>query len=79
MHTVAQPPARLAALVILALCAAMALLTLVMASQIVGWGLRSPNPIRQVFGLYSALLCISNAWDILQLGRGAAATACAKK
>jgi hypothetical protein len=62
-HTKAQPvsystPARLA---LMAASIVMALLSITMASHLVGWGLRSPNPIRQLFSLYGGLLFISCA------------------
>lgn len=64
--SVCLAPARL---VICAVAMAMALLSLAIASHVVGLGIRSASPIRQLVCVYAGLLFISAAWDILQLGR----------
>lgn len=64
--SVCLAPARL---VICAVAMALALLSLASASHVVGLGVRSPNPIHQLVGIYAGFLFISAAWDILQLGR----------
>ena len=64
--SVCLAPARL---VICAVAILLALLSITIASHVVGLGVRSPNPIRQLVGIYAGFLFISAAWDILQLGR----------